>query len=150
MSQSLSNILIHLIYSTKHREPFITPDVAPELDAVPLTILKRLNCPSLRTGGMPDHLHILFRLSRTMAVADVVEEVKKETSKWIKTKAEPFSRFSWQEGYGAFSVSESNVPEVISYIENQQQHHKTRSFQDEYRVFLRKYKIPYDERYVWD
>ncbi len=113
-------------------------------------ILNHLDCPSLQAGGVADHVHLFFRLSRTATVAKVVETVKTNSSKWIKTKGCEFSNFHWQSGYGAFSVSQSDSDAVISYIRNQPEHHRKTSFQDEYRRFLMRYEIPYDERYVWD
>lgn len=97
-----------------------------------------------------DHLHILFSLARGSAVADVVEEVKTGTSKWIKTKGREFRNFHWQTGYGAFSIGQSNVEALKRYIRGQKKHHQHRTFQDEYRKFLKAYAIDYDERYVWD
>jgi len=148
MPQSLSKVLVHLIFSTKHREACISPAVQPHLHAYLVGILERLKCPSLQTGGVADHVHILFLQSRTMALSDVVEEVKKGSSKWMKTQGVPI--FSWQAGYGAFSVGESQRPTVVRYIQKQAEHHRRMSFQDEFRKFLEKYRVTYDERYVWD
>ncbi len=148
MSQSLSKLLVHLIFSTKHREACITPAVLPHLHAYLVGILNRLDCPSLQTGGAADHVHILFTQARTMTLSDVVEEVKKGSSKWMKTQGVP--QFSWQAGYGAFSVGESQVAAVVRYIQGQEQHHRRVSFQDEFRRFLEKYRVAHDERYVWD
>ena len=150
MPQSLSSILIHLIFSTKNREPFITTEIAVELHPYMATILRELKSPSLAIDGTADHIHVLFSLSRTITVADLVEEVKTSTSKWIKTKGRPLRNFQWQRGYGAFSIGESNVPKLKRYIRNQQEHHRRVSFEDEYRKFLRAYRIAYDEQYVWD
>jgi len=150
MSQSLSSILIHLIFSTKNREPFITTEIAVELQPYMATILRELKSPSLAIDGTADHIHVLFSLSRTITVAQLVEEVKTSTSKWVKTKGQPLRNFQWQRGYGAFSIGESNVPTLKRYIRNQQEHHRRVAFQDEYRKFLRAYRIDYDERYVWD
>ena len=148
MPQSLSKVLVHLIFSTKHREPFIVPEPRPHLHAYLVGILDRLKCPSLQTGGVADHVHILFMQARTVALSDVVEEVKKGSSKWMKTQGVP--TFSWQAGYGAFSVGESQSLAVIRYIQKQEEHHRHVSFQDEFRKFLEKYRVSYDERYVWD
>jgi putative transposase len=148
MPQSLSKILVHLIFSTKHREPTINDIVRPHLHAYLVGILDNLKCPSLQTGGTGDHVHILFALGRTVTVSDVVEEVKKGSSKWMKTQDVP--TFTWQAGYGAFSVGESQAETVVLYIQRQEQHHRRLSFQDEFRRFLAKYRVAYDERYVWD
>ncbi len=150
MPQSLSSILLHLIFSTKQREPLITPAVEPELHAYLIAIFRDLECPSLQINGTSNHIHTLFRLSRTATVCHVVERCKKDSSRWIKTKGAEFQNFAWQQGYGIFSVSESNAEKVKQYIHEQKEHHKIRSFQEEYRAFLRKYRIQFDERYLWD
>ncbi len=109
-----------------------------------------MDCPSLRVGGMEDHVHLFFGLSRTHSMAEVVEKVKTSSSKWIKTKGPAFSGFHWQAGYGAFSVSQSDAETVEAYVRNQAQHHRKMTFQEEYRRLLDRYHIVYDERYVWD
>ncbi len=150
MPQSLSSILIHLIFSTKNREPFITPVIETELHPYMATIFRELKSPSLTIDGTNDHVHILFSLGRVIRIADLVEEVKTETSKWIKTKGPEFSNFHWQRGYGAFSIGQSNVAALKRYIRSQKEHHQRVTFQDEYRKFLKSYGIECDERYVWD
>ena len=150
MPQSLSSILIHLIFSTKHREPFITPAIETELHPYMATIFRELKSPSLTIDGTSDHVHILFSLGRTITIAALVEEVKTESSKWIKTKGPEFRNFHWQKGYGAFSVGQSNVAALKRYIRGQKQHHRRVTFQDEYRKFLMVYGLDYDERYLWD
>lgn len=150
MPQSLSAILIHLVFSTKNRESFITPAIETELHPYLAKIFRELKSPSLTIDGTSDHVHILFSLGRVIKVADLVEEVKTESSKWIKTKGREFRNFHWQRGYGAFSIGQSNVPALKRYISNQKQHHRRITFQDEYRKFLKAYGIEYDERYVWD
>jgi REP-associated tyrosine transposase len=150
MAQSLSSILVHLIFSTKHRQPFISEDIEMELHPYLATIFKRLKSPSLAIGGASDHVHCLFSLSRTIRVADLVEELKADTSSWLKTKGNEFRQFYWQRGYGAFSIGQSQVPALKRYIALQRIHHQRVTFQDEYRKFLRSYGIDYDERYVWD
>ena len=150
MPQSLSTVLVHLVFSTKNRESFITPTVEVELHAYMATVFRDHNSPSLAINGTPDHVHALFVLSRTITIADVVEKVKTGSSKWLKTKGPEFRNFHWQRGYGAFSIGQSNVAELKRYIRNQKQHHRTISFQDEYRKFLHRYEIDFDERYVWD
>ncbi len=149
MPQSLSKVLVHLIFSTKHREPLIGPGIRPRLHAYLVGILGNLKSPSLQTGGVADHVHILFALSRTITQADVVEEVKKSSSKWMKTEG-GVPTFSWQAGYGAFSIGESQADAVIHYVQNQEGHHRKVTFQEEYRKFLERYKVAYDEQYVWD
>lgn len=150
MPQSLSSILIHLVFSTKNREPFITQVIETELHPYMAKIFRELKSPSLAIDGITDHLHILFSLGRVIKVADLAEEVKTESSKWIKTKVREFRNFHWQRGYGAFSIGQSNVVALKRYIREQKQHHRRITFQDEYRKFLKAYGIEYDERYVWD
>ena len=150
MPQSLSSILIHLIFSTKHREPFIAPAIETELHPYIATIFRELKSPSLTIDGTSDHVHILFSLGRTITIAALVEEVKTESSKWIKTKGPEFRNFHWQKGYRAFSVGQSNVAALKRYIRGQKQHHRRVTFQDEYRKFLMVYGLDYDERYLWD
>ncbi len=150
MPQSLSSILIHLVFSTKNREPFITDAVEPELHQYLGGIFRDCQCPSLLIGGDRDHIHALFALSRTRAVADLIEEVKSSSSKWIKTKGDEFRQFKWQAGYGAFSIGQSNVAGLKHYISNQKAHHRGTGFQDEFRSLCQKYEVEIDERYVWD
>jgi putative transposase len=150
MPQSLSSILIHLIFSTKNRERFITEAIEKELYPYTAKIFRELKSPTLSVGGTDDHLHILFSLARTIEVAELIEKVKMKTSKWIKTKGEEFENFYWQRGYGAFSIGQSQVETLKRYITRQRIHHQRVTFQDEYRKFLKSYAIDYDERYVWD
>jgi putative transposase len=150
MPQSLASILVHLIYSTKNREPLITPEIEPELFAYQSKVLQEMKSPAILINGTEDHIHALFRLGRTVALCDVVEEVKKSSSRWIKTKGRAFADFQWQAGYGAFSLGESGLPAAKLYVQKQKEHHRKQSFQDEFRAFLRKYEIEFDERYVWD
>jgi len=148
MPQSLAKILVHLVFSTKNRERIIPREVRPRLHAYLVGILGNLKCPSIQTGGTADHVHILFNLGRTVALSEVVEEIKKSSSKWMKVQGVP--AFAWQAGYGAFSVSEGQAAAVVRYIQGQEEHHRTVSFQDEVRQFLEEYRVPFDERYVWN
>ena len=150
MPQSLSSILIHLVFSTKNREPFLTPEIDAELYPYMATILKALKSPALIINGTSDHVHTLLSLSRVVTIADLVEEVKTESSKWIKTKGKELRNFYWQSGYGAFSIGQSQAPTLRRYIAQQKEHHRRVTFQDEYRKFLKVYEVDYDERYVWD
>ena len=113
-------------------------------------MLKNADCPTLAMNGTADHIHALFSLSRVKTIVEVVEELKTSTSKWIKTKGPEVRGFHWQSGYGAFSVSQSNVEQVVHYIQQQKDHHRGRSFQDEFRALLRKHEISFDEGYLWD
>lgn len=150
MGQSLAKNYIHLVFSTKYRQPLIKPPVEEELHAYLGGICNKLECQALKVGGYADHIHILCMLSKKLALMKLVEEVKSHSSKWIKTKGEGYENFYWQNGYGAFSVNPAQVDRVIAYIANQHAHHDRKNFQDEYRYFLKKYDIEYDERYVWD
>src|SRR5438105_2221600 len=124
MAQSLSSILVHRVFSTRNREPFISSEIEPELHAYLATVFQACESPSLLVGGARDHIHTLFVLSRTWALADVVEEVKTSSSKWIKTKGQEFNQFHWQAGYGAFSIGQSQAQQVKNYIANQREHHR--------------------------
>jgi REP element-mobilizing transposase RayT len=150
MAQSLANVLVHIIFSTKNRTPFIKPDIENELFPYLASIFKACRSPAHQIGGTEDHIHVVCSLSRTIAIANLLEEVKKSSSKWIKTKGDQYSKFAWQNGYGAFSIGQSQLPMVKSYIIDQRDHHQKKTFQEEFREFLQKYQIQFDERYVWD
>ena len=150
MPQSLANVLAHIIFSTKGRQPVLANTLRPELEAYLAGILGNLDCPAVRVGAMPDHVHFLCRLSRNLAIAKVVEEVKKGSSKRMKTKAAALRNFHWQNGYGAFSVSPSRAAAVTQYIANQEDHHRRVTFEEEYLALLKKHGLEFDERYVWD
>ena len=150
MPQSLARLPIHLVFSTKNRERILSVQIRDSLHAYVATVLKNLGCPAILINSVEDHIHILFELSRTVSVSEAVEEVKKASSKWIKTQSHEFAGFAWQAGYGAFAISESNVPAVREYIAGQQEHHRVKSFQEEYRAFLERHRVPFDERYMWD
>jgi putative transposase len=149
MPQSLAKVLIHLVYSTKERQRWLSAAVRPRLFAYQAGIFREWECPALVIGGVEDHVHTLFLLSRNYAVKKVVEEVKKGSSRWMKTEG-GIHGFTWQVGYGAFSVSQSNVDDVRRYIEDQQRHHQQMSFQDELRALFKRHEIEFDERYIWD
>jgi len=150
MPQSLARLHVHLVFSTKTRAPIITDAVREVLHAYMATVLQNLGCAPVLINSVEDHAHLLFDLARTVPISQVVEDVKKSSSKWIKTQGPGFAGFAWQSGYGAFAVSESNVPTVRDYIANQREHHRKKSFQEEYRQFLERHRIAFDERYVWD
>jgi putative transposase len=150
MSQSLSKMWSHLIFSTKDRHPFLSDRRArDELYAYMASILQNHSCPTLQIGGVADHIHALFVLSKNSSIAQIVYEMKRGSSKWIKTQGPEFKKFHWQNGY-AFSVSQSHVEQVQRYILRQDQHHRKVTFQNEYREFLRRYGVKFDEQYVWD
>ena len=151
MSQSLAQIYLHLVFSTKHRKPFLNDtELVERTHAYLAGACKNLQSPSLIVGGVEDHVHILCRQSKNIALKTLIGELKRESSKWIKTQSSNLSNFYWQGGYGAFSVSPSHVQALIQYIANQQEHHKTETFQDEFRRLCKKYGLDIDEEYVWD
>jgi putative transposase len=150
MPQSLSKVILHIIFSTKNREPWLDSDVRPRIHAYLATICRDLGAELVHVGGVADHVHIVTTLPRTLSQAQLIEQIKKASSKWIKELDERFRGFFWQRGYGAFSVSPSQLKAVLKYIEGQQEHHRTRTFQEEYRELLRRHGIDFDERFVWD
>jgi REP element-mobilizing transposase RayT len=150
MAQSLVQNLVHLIYSTKQRQPWLSREHRDGLFAYQAGIFKEWDSPALSIGGVDDHVHTLFLLSKNHALKTIVEAVKKGSSKWMKTNGPRNPQFYWQAGYGAFSVSQSNVESVKRYIEDQEARHRRMTFQDELRALLQRHKMAYDERYVWD
>jgi REP element-mobilizing transposase RayT len=150
MSQSLVKNLIHLVYSTKHRQSRIPKNHHDGLLAYQAGIFQEWESPALVIGGTEDHVHALFALSKNHALKTIIEEVKKGSSKWMKVDGPKDPDFYWQAGYGAFSVSQSNADAVRAYVENQEEHHRKMTFQDEFRELLRRHGIAFDERYVWD
>jgi len=150
MPQSLIRNYMHIVFSTKERYPFIQPSIAPELYAYLGGICKNMESTSIEIGGYTDHIHVLCLLSRKITLMKLVEELKSHSSKWIKDKGLGYEHFYWQNGYGGFSVNPTEIDVVRQYIANQKGHHEKRTFQDEYRTFLKKYAVEYDEKYVWD
>lgn len=150
MGQSLVKNYIHIIFSTKLRAPLILESIENELYSYIGGICKQLECYTVKLGGYIDHIHILCMLSKKIPLMKLLEEIKAHSSKWIKTKDDTLKKFYWQNGYGAFSVNPYEVDKVIAYIENQKEHHRKKTFQEEYRAFLKKYNVEFDEKYVWD
>jgi REP element-mobilizing transposase RayT len=150
MSQSLAFLLVHVIFSTKDRAPVLDASVQPGLYAYLATVARNAKCECYRVGGVADHVHLAVRLSRTMTAAELVENLKSSSSKWLKTQSPGMSKFAWQRGYGAFSVGPADLNILVQYIDAQEAHHRNQSFQDELRAFLKKYGIEGDERYLWD
>jgi len=150
MAQSLAKLVTHVIFSTKNRRPILDEGVREPLCAYFVGILRHWESPAILVNAVEDHVHILCCLSKNHALAKVIEEIKKGTSKWLKTQPGDLAEFHWQNGYGAFSVSESNVEQVRSYIAGQAEHHRRMTFQEEFRLFLERYNVSFDERYVWD
>lgn len=141
---------MHIVFSTKNREALIYPPYEEELHSYLGGICNNLESPAIKIGGHTDHVHLLCMLSKKITLITLLQELKSNSSKWIKTKDNKLSQFYWQDGYGAFSVNPSEADTVVAYIANQHEHHKTRTFQEEYRAFLKKYSVEYDERYVWE
>ena len=151
MSQSLANVLIHLVYSTKHRKPFLRdPNTREELNKYLTSCYKSLESPVIIVNGTEDHIHSLFSLSRNYAIKTIVQKLKVDSSKWIKARDRSFRDFAWQRGYGAFSVSESNKEAVRRYIMNQEHHHKRMTYQVAFRKICAQHGVALDERYAWD
>jgi len=150
MAQSLAKIYVHAVFSTKNRERVLTDEHRSALHDYMGGILHDLGCAPVEINTEPDHAHLLFVLSRTKNVSEVIGELKRGSGVWLQAQHPQFKGFHWQNGYGAFSVSQSGVEDVREYIRTQHEHHRKFSFQDELRMMLRKYEIEFDERYVWD
>jgi putative transposase len=150
MPQSLVKNYLHITFSTKNRQPFIDDKIKDELFSYLGGICKNHECNPIIVGGYKNHIHILCLLSRKIALMKLIEELKAHSSKWIKTKSEDYQKFYWQNGYGGFSVNPKQVDVVKNYILNQEEHHKDKTFKEEYLELLMKNDIEYDERYVWD
>lgn len=150
MGHTSANVLVHLIFSTKQRMPLISSEIREDLRAYMGGIVREMKGIALAINGTADHVHLLVRIVPVCSVADLVRVVKTNSSRWVHEKWPQRHRFGWQTGYGAFSVSESNVIAVEKYIAEQEEHHKRHSFQEEFVGFLKKNKISYDERYIWD
>jgi len=150
MAQSLVKNYIHIVFSTKHRYPFIDETIENELFNYLGGVCKNLECQPITVGGHADHVHILCLLSRKITLAKLLEEIKSHSSKWIKTKGENYRNFYWQDGYGAFSVNPREIDIVVKYISTQREHHSKKTFQREFMKFLEEYKVEFDERYLWE
>jgi len=150
MPQSLSKVILHIIFSTKNREPWLDSHVRQRMHAYLATICRDLGAELAHVGGVADHVHVVTTLPRTLSQAQLIEQIKKASSKWIKTLDGRYRGFYWQRGFGAFSVSPSQLEAVLQYVKAQQEHHRTRTFQEEYRELLWRHGVDFDERYVWD
>jgi putative transposase len=150
MAQSLSKVYVHITFGTKNRQPLIDSKIETSLFEYIGGICRALECNPIKIGGHADHVHVLCLLSRKISQMKLLEEIKKQLSKWVKTKDVVYSNFYWQDGYGIFSVNLSEIDVVVNYISNQGIHHSKLSFQEEFRVFLKKYNVDFHERYVWD
>jgi len=150
MGSTYSNLLYHVIFSTKHREPLITPTIRADLYPYIGGILRGQSGHLLEIGGIPDHVHLVIQIRPDTSVAEIVRLVKSNSSKWVNERPDASGRFAWQTGYGAFSVSVSQLSAVRSYVQEQENHHRARTFQEEFVEFLRRHEIEFDERYLWD
>jgi len=148
--QSLTRLYVHLIFSTKNREPLLDETIRPRAHAYLATAIRDLGSPWVVVGGIADHVHVLFDMGKMVAPVKFVEHVKRESSKFVKTLGTQYKRFYWQRGYGMFSVSPKDRDEAEHYVRKQEEHHRQRTFQDEYRAMLNQYGIDFDEQYVWD
>jgi putative transposase len=149
MAATLTNLLFHIIFSTKDRQPLIRESFRDELEKYIAGIVRNEGGILIGIGGMPDHLHLITKFKPDRSIAEMVRLIKANSSKWVNENHGDPGRFAWQSGYGAFSVSQSQLDALKAYVANQMAHHKTRSFQDEFREFLIKHGVEFDERYLW-
>ncbi|MDR2408917.1 MAG: IS200/IS605 family transposase [Bacteroidales bacterium] len=150
MPQTLSKVYVHITFSTKNRLPVIDDSIKTSLWEYIGGICKRLECNPIRIGGHNDHVHICCLLSKKISIMNLLEEIKKQSSKWIKTKSHQYSQFYWQDGYSIFSINPVELDIVVRYIDTQEEHHKKRTFKEELLAFLKKHKFEYDETYLWN
>ncbi len=150
MSQTLVKVYVHIVFSTKNRENMILPQIEKELFAYIGGTLRKSKSALIAANGTPNHVHLLVSQSKNISLSDLLRELKKSSSLWIKTKDKAFKSFQWQAGFGAFSIGQSQIETVKNYIAKQKEHHKTELFEDEYRKFLQKYEIDFDEKYFLD
>src|SRR3990172_1169393 len=150
MRQSLTKLYAHLIFSTKNRQPFLDDEIRPRVHAYLATIVRNLDSPWVVVGGVADHVHVLFDMGKMHAPVEFVEQAKRESSKFVTTLGAEYQDFYWQRGYGMFSVGPAQRDEAEVYVRNQEEHHRTKSFQQEFRTFLERYGVTFDEQHVWD
>lgn len=149
MAQTLTRILVHVVFSTKQRRNLIVPAIEPDLHSYLGGICRKRESPALAIGGTENHVHLLISLSKNIALSDLMMSLKKDSSKWIKTRGHAFADFRWQDGYGAFSIGESQVDAVTGYIREQKERHKTMTFEDEFVALAKRYGVAFDRRYLW-
>ncbi len=150
MSQSLSRVLLHLVFSTKSRRRLISESVRPRLHAYLAGACRAIGSEALRVGGTEDHVHIACTLPRTLTVSDLLAEVKRSSSAWMKQQKDGCPDFTWQAGYGAFSLGQSQLTAIVRYIDHQEEHHRSQSLKEELRELLQRYGIAPDEAHLWD
>jgi REP element-mobilizing transposase RayT len=149
MANTYASLFYHVDFSTKNRVEFIRPEIEERVWAYIGGIARKHNMTAIQVGGIEDHIHTLVMAPPSISPAEIAKYLKGDSSKWIHEEFPDLTNFGWQDGYGAFSVSKSNVPDVVKYIQNQREHHKTQTFQEEYLQFLKKHGVEYDERYLW-
>ena len=150
MPQSFTKLYAHLVFSTKSRKPFLDNDIRSRVHRYIATVIRSLDSPFVVVGGVADHVHILFDMGKMHAPIRFVEQVKRESSKFVKTFGPQYGDFYWQRGYGMFSVGPAQFPAAERYVRDQEEHHRRKTFQEEFREFLQRYDIEFDEQYVWD
>jgi putative transposase len=150
MAQTLTKLMVHAVFSTKHREDLIPAEIEPRLYAYIGGICRNADSDLLCAGGTANHVHLLIRMSKNIALAALMQDIKRDTSKWIKEVGPGLEGFHWQEGYAAFSVGESQVPALRAYLAKQKEHHRTNSFQEEVVEFLERYGVEYHPEHIWE
>lgn len=150
MSQSLADIILHLVFSTKERRLWIKPDIEEELYQYICGICRNLDSPAIKVNGVEDHVHVLLQLGKGIPISKLISEIKSNSSRWIKTKGDYYHEFAWQGGYGVFSVSRLGLEGAKKYLSSQKEHHKTVTFKEEFLAMLQRAEIPHDEKYLWD
>ena len=150
MPQSLVKLLVHAVFSTKNRVDLITPEIENGLFGYMHGIVENNNSKLIAANGTANHVHLLISLGKVISISELIGDIKRDSSVWIKTQDLQFKNFHWQEGYGAFAIGQSQVEAVMKYIANQKEHHRKKTFENEMREFYRKYEMDFDERYVWD
>ena len=150
MANTYTSLHYHIIFSTKNREPWLTQHIEQRIWAFIGGIARAHNMTALQVGGIEDHIHALITARATIAPAQIAQYLKGDSSKWIHEEFRSLRGFRWQDGYGGFTVSKSQIPEVIAYIQNQREHHRKKTFQEEYLELLKKHGVDYDERYLWN
>ena len=149
MSRTFTHLVTHIVFSTKDRKPLISSEMKPEMHAYLGSLIRELKGKTYGINGMADHVHMLVELPADISMSDALRFLKANSSRWAGEKWQQRRSFAWQLGYGAFSISKSHIPAVLSYIHNQERHHRKMTFQEEFIRFLKKYEIEYDERYIW-
>lgn len=150
MAQTLVSLYVHIVFSTKNRADLITPEIETELFAYIGGVLRKRETVLVAANGTANHVHLLVSMSKKIALSDLVRELKKASSFWIKQKGDEFKDFHWQDGFGTFSVGQTQIEDVKKYIARQKEKHKTQNFENEFLGFLQKYQMPFDEKYLWD